>query len=293
MTLQPGSYRNVLFPMASYPEATSSFAIERAVAVAGRLEAHLSAVAFEMGAQLPAGVFVDAYSMGDIIAAEFQRASSNAQAAVAEFDAVAGRQGIGHDQRLDRCVPAEVSSRSVELAHVHDLTLVAVKKGAGGQRDLVEALLFGSGRPVLMFPEECAEDLAPGFEKITVAWDNKGSAARAVADAMPFLHAAKTVRIVVIENEQRKAGVAQPSVLAKSAHELARHLARHEIEATVASIDAKGDPAGEVLADDMLKSKADMLVMGAYGHARLKEVILGGVTDTMLREPLGYVLMSR
>ena len=68
MTLQPGSYRNVLFPMASYPEATSSFAIERAVAVAGRLDAHLSAVAFEMGAQLPAGVYtVDGYADGSAI----------------------------------------------------------------------------------------------------------------------------------------------------------------------------------------------------------------------------------
>lgn len=291
--MQPSFYRNLLFPLVSYPEPTSSRAIERAVALASRLDAHLSALAFGMGAQLPAGVFVDAYSMGELIAAEFQRAASNAQAVIDDFRAAAERQGVGHSHRLDQSVPADVSLHAVELAHVHDLTLVAVKKDAGGQRDIIEALLFGSGRPVLMFPESCAEDLAPGFETITVAWDNKGSAARAVADSLPFLRAAKTVRLAVVENERGKAGTGQPSALMKSAHELGRHLARHGVQATVAGIDAKGDAAGDVLVDDMLKTKADMLVMGAYGHARLKEVILGGVTDTMLRDPPGYVLMSR
>lgn len=293
MTQQPGSYRSLFFPLVSYPEPTSACAIERAVAVAGQLDAHLSAVAFEMGAELPPGLYTDAFSVGEIITAEYQRASSNAQAVVEQFRIVADRQGISHDQRLDQSVPAEVSSRAVQLAQLNDLTLVGVKTDAGGQRDIIEALLFGSGRPVLMFPESCAEDLASNFETITVAWDNKGPAARAVADALPFLRAAKLVRIAVIENERRKSGAAPPSALEKSAYELGRHLARHGVEAVVASIDAKGDAAGDVIIDDMLKTKADMLVMGAYGHARLKEVVLGGVTDSVLREPPGYVLMSR
>jgi nucleotide-binding universal stress UspA family protein len=293
MKLQLGSYRNLLFPLAAYPEATSSCAIERAVTLAERLDAHLSAVAFEMGVQLPPGVYAEAFGLGNIIAAEYQRALSNAQAVLNEFRMIAVRQGIGHDQRLDRCVTAEISSCVVELAHVNDLTVVAIQKAVGGQRDIAEALLFGSGRPVLMFPESCAEDLTSAFDTITVAWDNKGPAARAVADALPFLRSAKVVRIAVVENEHREAEAAEPSVLEKSAYELGRHLARHGIEAVVASIDAKGDAAGDVLIDDMLKTKADMLVMGAYGHARLKEIVLGGATDTILRDPPGYVFMSR
>lgn len=293
MTLQPGSFKNLLFPLSSYPDISSSCAIERAVAIAGRLGAHLSAVAFEMGVQLPAVVYADPYSAGEIIAAEFQRASLNARAAIEEFRRIATEQAVGFDQRLEQCVPADVSERTVELAHVNDLTVVAAKKGNGGQRDIIEALLFGSGRPLLMFPEACAEDLTAEFETITVAWDNKGPAARAVADAVPFLRAAKVVRIAVVENESRNVGTAQPTSLERSAYELGRHLARHGVEAVVAKIDAKGDAAGDVLVDDMLKTKASMLVMGGYGHARLREVVLGGVTNTILQDPPGYVFMSR
>lgn len=293
MSPQQTAFRNIFFPLASYPVATSGSAIERAVAIATQLGAHLSAVAFEMDVRLPVGVYADVYSLGDIIAAEYERGSSNARNLIGEFQAVARRQGIGHEQRLEQCVPAEVAERTIELAHLNDLSLVAVKKDSGGQRDIIESLLFGSGRPVLLFPEAGAEDLAPGFEKITIAWDNKGPAARAVADALPFLREAKAVRVVVIENERRKAGATQPTALLKSAYELARHLARHGVDALVADIDASGDAAGDVLVDDILKNKADMLVMGAYGHARLKEVVLGGTTDTILRDPPGYVLMSR
>lgn len=291
MTPPPTAFRNILFPLSSYPVATSASAVERAVAIAGRLGAHLSAVAFEMDVRLPVGVYADIYSLGDIIAAEYQRGSSNAHAVISEFRAVAGRQGVSHEQRVEQWVPAEIAERIIELAHVNDLSLVAVKKDSGGQRDIIESLLFGSGRPVLLFPEGSAEDLAPDFEKITVAWDNKGPAARAVADAMPLLRQAKAVRLVVIENEKRKTG-SQPTALLKSAYELARHLARHGVDALVADIDANGDASGDVLVDDILKNKADLLVMGAYGHARLKEVVLGGTTDTILRDPPGYVLMS-
>jgi nucleotide-binding universal stress UspA family protein len=293
MMQQPGSFKSLLFPLASYPETTSSSAIERAASIAGRFGAHVSAVAFEMGAQLPPGVYADPYSLGEVIAAEYQRASLNARAAIDEFRTVAARKAIGYDARLEQCAPAEVSERAVELAHINDLTLVAVKKGAGGQRDIVEAFLFGSGRPLLLFPEACAGDLAADFETITIAWDNKGPAARAVADAMPLLRVSKAVRIAVVESESRRAGTAQPSALERSAYELGRHLARHGIDSSVAKIDARGDAAGDVLVDDMLRTKADMLVMGGYGHARLREIVLGGATNTILEDPPGYVFMSR
>src|SRR5262245_1804371 len=135
MTLPPGAFRNLLFPLASYPEASTVSAIDRAVAVAGKLEAHLSAIAFEMAVRLPAGIYADAYSMGDVIAAEYQRASSNARAVIGEFQEAAGRRAIGHDQWLEQGIAADVIPRVIELALISDLTLVAVKKGDSGQRD--------------------------------------------------------------------------------------------------------------------------------------------------------------
>ena len=101
------------------------------------------------------------------------------------------------------------------------------------------------------------------------------------------------VRLVTIENEHARQNEVQPSALAQSAQELARSLARHGVNVGVIGLDAKGDGVGDVLTDDILKNSTDLLVMGAYGHARLKEVVLGGATDTILRDPPGYVLMSR
>jgi nucleotide-binding universal stress UspA family protein len=286
------TFKNILFPLASYPVATTSGAIERVARIAKQLGAHLTAVAFGMDARLPAGVYADSYNLGDIIAAEYQRGSTNAHRLVAEFQDVTRRQGISHEHLLEQCVPAEIAARTVELAHLNDLSVVPVKTDNGGQRDIIEALLFGAGRPVLLFPEAASPDLPDRFDQIAVAWDNKAPSARAVADALPLLRSAKMVRLVTIENEE-KTSATPKSGLVRSCEALGRHLARHSIDIAVANLDAKGDAAGDVLADYVMKNRIDLLVMGAYGHARLKEIVLGGATDTILREPPGYVLMSR
>jgi nucleotide-binding universal stress UspA family protein len=292
MTLPPTAVKNIFFPLASYPVATTSGALERVASLAQHLGAHLSATAFAMDVRLPAGVYADVYSLGDIIATEYQRGSANAHRLIAEFQAVARRRGISHEHSIEQSVPADIAERTVELAHLSDLSIVPVKKDNGSQRDIIEALLFGAGRPTLLFPEAASEDLPDRFDQIAVAWDNKGPAARAVADALPFLRNAKMVRLVTIENEGKPAG--QPrSGLVRSAETLGRYLARHSVDIALANLDAKGDASGEVLLDYAIKNKIDLLVMGAYGHARLKEVILGGTTDSILREPPGYVLMSR
>jgi nucleotide-binding universal stress UspA family protein len=285
------AFKSIFFPLASYPVATTDGAIERVAKIARQLGAHLSAAAFEMDVRLPAGVYADIYSLGDIIAAEYQRGSSNAHRLLAVFEAVTRRQGISHEHLLEQCVPAEIAARTVELAHLNDLSVIPVKKDNGAQRDIVEALLFGAGRPTLLFPEAASDDLPDTFDQVAIAWDNKAPAARAVADALPFLHGAKMVRLVTIENEGKT--IAHPSRLVQSSEALGRYLARHSIDIALASLDAKGDDSGEVLLDYAVRNKVDLLVMGAYGHARLKEVILGGATDSVLREPPGYVLMSR
>jgi nucleotide-binding universal stress UspA family protein len=292
MIPQPSAIKSILFPLASYPSATTSAAVDKVITLASRLDAHLSAVAFEMDVPLPAGVYADIYSLGDIVAAEYQRGSANAYALANEFQAAAKLRGISHDFRLEQCVPADIAERAMALSHLHDLSIVAVKKENGGQRDIIEALLFGAGRPMLLLPEASAEDLPSQFERVAIAWDNRGPAARAIADSLPFLCTARSVHLLIIENEGGKAS-GKPSPLDQSARDMVRYLARHHVDAAVVNLDARGDEAGDVLVDHALKDKIELLVMGAYGHARLKEVVLGGTTDTILREPPCYVLMSR
>lgn len=287
------AFKNILLPMTSYPRPTTTGAIERVVNLASELGAHLSGVAFEMDVHLPTGIYADIYSLGDIVAAEYQRSAANARQLIKDFDGIVRRRGNGHEHSLEQSVPAEIAERIVELAHLNDLTIMPVKRDDGGQRDVTEALLFGSGRPVLLFPEASADDLPDRFDQVVIAWDNKGPAARAVADALPFLKAAKTVRVVTIANDGAEKTSPAAAALLQSSGALARHLKRHGINVAVDNLDAKGRAAGDVLTDDVFKSKVDLLVMGAYGHARLREIILGGVTNTILGDPPGYVMLSR
>lgn len=281
--------KSIFFPLSSYPKPTASAAISRAITVADVFGAHLTAVAFGLDVRLPTGAYTHAIAFGDYIAGEYRRCTANAKAAVDEFQIEARRQAISHTARFETCMPMGVSDRIVELSHVHDLSVVAVKSNDGGQRDMIEDLLFGSGRPLLLFPEAVAKDLPRSFEKVTIAWNNSGPAARSVADALPLLRTAREIRVVSIDegpNRRGSRGYEQSSL------DLVQCLSRLGVEASFAAIDRKEDSIDQVLTDDALVSQSDLLVMGGYGHSRLKELILGGVTDTILREPPGFVLLS-
>jgi nucleotide-binding universal stress UspA family protein len=118
-----------------------------------------------------------------------------------------------------------------------------------------------------------------------VAWDFGRTAARAVADALPILEKAKKVRVVTIADDK----VIDTE---HSAEELAKNLSRHGIDVVLDKIDAKGRPTGEVLESYALSYTVDLLVMGAYGHSRLREFILGGATKYLLSKPPFPILFS-
>ena len=117
---------------------------------------------------------------------------------------------------------------------------------------------------------------------VAVAWDNSRAATRAVADGLPFLQAAKQVRIFTVIDEGRPA----------SGTELCDHLARHGIDATFATIRSNGRSIGSVLETYVVEHGVDLLVMGAYGHSRLREFFLGGATKSVLLRPLTWTLVS-
>lgn len=288
MSLGHDNFKSILFPLASYPKPTSTSAISCAVMIADQFKAHLSGLAFGLDVHLPAGAYADVFAFGEFIATEYRHSASNAKLATDELSDRARQQGLSHASRIEQCVPAKIASQTAHSAHTHDLCLVAVRVNDPGQRELMEALLFESGRPLLLFPESVASELPRSFDTITIAWNDTGPAARAVACALPLLRCAKSVRIVSIGD----GGSCMSECREESAAELGRYLSRHGILASYVDIDRKGDSVDEVLIDDVLGNRSDLLVMGGYGHARFKELILGGVTDTVLREPPGFVLMS-
>jgi len=143
-------------------------------------------------------------------------------------------------------------------------------------------MIFGAGRPVLLVPE----DRPPSaFGHALIAWDGSRVAARAVADAMGFLSRADKVTIVTVTDEKPMSdGTGQPL--------LTEYLHHHDIKADFTQIRKEGHPVATALQDHAAAYHADLVVMGAFGHSRLRDFVLGGATSGILNDLRVSVLLS-
>jgi nucleotide-binding universal stress UspA family protein len=169
------------------------------------------------------------------------------------------------------------------LARHFDLAVIEQPNpDAPGDREImVESVLFESGRPALIVPYV---PIAPfRLETVLVAWDGSATAARALGDAMPFLERAKRVEILIIADE--------PSETEASGQRIVHHLERHGIDAQLHRLPSAGDVASTLLSH-AFDAQADLMVMGGYGHSRVREFILGGATRGILEAMTLPVLMA-
>jgi nucleotide-binding universal stress UspA family protein len=275
------AFKDILLALTSYPEPTPVSVVEGAVSVAAALGAHIAALSCEMHVQVP-GHFISGSVVGlpGIIAGEAGKSRRNAEDLIAAFEAAAAKAGVSREAILQKCKTFEVPELLTEYARLRDLTIIP----ESSDQAYAEAVIFGSGRPTLILPQN---PRARPFElgTVAVAWDFSRAAARAVSDALPLLERAKRVRVVSVLNEKhldRK----------HSAEELSKNLSRHGIDVVLDRVDAGGRPIGEVLEAYVTSHAADMLVMGAYGHSRLREFVLGGATQSLLSKPPLPVLFS-
>ena len=165
-----------------------------------------------------------------LIAGETEKSRNSAKAMLAAFDAAANKAGILHETQLEKCPTFAVPDVLVDHARLRDLTIVPVPESY--DQWYAEAMIFGSGRPILVLPESAR---ARPFElgTVAIAWDFSRAAARAVSDAMPLLEKARKVRIVTVTNEKKLDSK-------HSAEALARNLARHGIDVMLDKVDANG-----------------------------------------------------
>ena len=171
-----------------------------------------------------------------------------------------------------------------QIARRFDISVVGQAQREQGATDelIIEGALFESGRPVIVVPYIQKSGLT--LERVLVCWDGGRTAARAVADAMPFLTRAKAVDLVIVTEERKNDEV--------TGVRMSEHLARHGATVTVKRI-AKGDlSVQDAILSYAADSSADFMVMGGYGHSRLREFILGGVTRSILNSMTIPVLMS-
>lgn len=151
--------------------------------------------------------------------------------------------------------------------------------------DVPERLTIESGRPVLVVPH--SGRFAKFGERVTIAWNGRREAARAVFDALPLLKAARNVRIIWVnpQDEARAAGDLP-------AAEIASALARHGVKCEAATAYGTDIKVGDTLLSGLTDDGSDLLVMGAYGHSRLREFVFGGATRHILDHMTVPVLMS-
>jgi nucleotide-binding universal stress UspA family protein len=254
-----------------------------AISVAETFEAHLLGVAFAYEPVVPGSV------MGGIPPEflETQRAESekSAQAAIARFEQAAKREGISYESRMLSASVAGASDQLARMGRRFDLVVLGqATRDQPTPEDLVdEGVLFDAGRPVILVP--FIQKTGLKLDRVMVCWDGGRAATRAIGDAMPFLEKAKQIEVVVV-------GAKPPKSDEVSGADLGQHLARHGVKVDVKRITSPDIDVASTILSYAADSSADMIVMGGYGHSRLREFVLGGVTREIFESMTVPVLMS-
>jgi len=254
-----------------------------AISVAEAFEAHVMGVAFAYEPVIPGTV------MGGIPPEfiESQRAESEqkARAAIARFEETARRAGVSAESRT---LSASISGAADQLGRIgrrFDLVVVGQPERDKAMPDEVvdEGVLFESGRPVIFVPYIQKGGLK--LDRVMICWDGGRAATRAIADAMPLLHKTKQVEIVIVSDKPGKKDEVTGA-------DLGQHLARHGLKVDVKRITSPDIDVPSTILSYAADTSADMIVMGGYGHSRLREFVLGGATRGLLESMTVPVLMS-
>jgi nucleotide-binding universal stress UspA family protein len=269
--------KDILLALVGEPDPAAIAAIDKCVALADNIGAKVTAMAVEEDILVRPKVTISGY-LDDTAVTEAVRSVSDAHGLLKAFDAAALRFGVRTQQKLDRLAAADIPAHFARWARLKDLSIVPVKPDGGQSERIVERLIFKSGRPILLCPEEFAAELATAFVDVVIAWDHTAPAARAVGDALPLLQAATTVRIITATDDKTPAEL-------KSGAALVTHLAEHGIKATFEPVKIDGSSVGKVFEAYVKANRVDVLVMGAYRHSRLSEIVWGGATKTIIARP--------
>lgn len=235
---------------------------------------------------LPEPVAVGDGGMTTVLSDIIARMHDEAHAARAQLDKRLANAGA--EIRTVETWAHLAAETAITHARHADLSVIALsKRGQSGEarREVLEGMVMESGRPVLAIPADCK---APArFARVFIAWDGSGKAARAVGDAAPFLAGADEVIIGTVDAKPGAGGVG-----AAPGADIAAHLARHGCKIDVRNYDGLGRGAGKALIEGAFEAGADLIVMGAYRHARLQQALFGGVTRTILDESKLPLLIS-
>jgi nucleotide-binding universal stress UspA family protein len=272
----------VLLPLFTFPDASPEGGLRNALSLAATLGASVSVLVHEVRippvAETFAHAVIDIAAMSEAAEAlSRSRGKQLAKCVEAEANHLTLPLVMG-EIRADRLLAGEAIAAA---ARSYDFTFLAGLSDSPDHALIIEDVLFRSGGPAIVFP---AEPEPAKVETMAVAWDASRAASRALRDAVPLLQHAR--RVVILSAPDDK------SISSAAAADATAFLATHGIEGMHVTVQRGASSIGEALQNSALEQGAGLLAMGAYGHSRLREFVLGGATKSVLTTPKLPVLMS-
>lgn len=260
--------------------------IAAALKLAEAHDAHLTGLALTAEFSMP--TYIGSQMPVAVLEMQREQAMNQAEEAAKQFDKALAKSGAKGESRIVSCLDIDVAAIIALHGRHTDLVVVGQaepdKTSARG-RHLAEEVTLSVGRPTLVVPYIGAGKSLG--RRVLVAWDAGREAARAINDALPILQLADNVTILSINPRPGyDLHGEEPGA------DIALQLARHDVSVDVQRTQVKDIDIGEALLSRLADDGSDLLVMGAYGHTRLREFVLGGMTRTLLAEMTVPVLMS-
>ncbi|HEV3160021.1 MAG TPA: universal stress protein [Xanthobacteraceae bacterium] len=254
-----------------------------AVSVAAALEAHLTGVAFIYDPVVP--ISGAGYISAEVIEIQREDNETAADAAIKSFTAATDQAGISAEPLITNASLAGAGDHFARMARRFDLAIVgqAEPEISSMEQIIGETTLFESGRPMIMVPY--IQKAPFKTDNVMICWDGSRTAARAVADAIPIIRKSGRVEIVIVASDRGKQDEIEGA-------DIGQHLARHGLKVDVHRISGGNIDVGDALLSHAADSGADFMVMGGYGHSRLREFVLGGVTRSIFGSMTLPVLLS-
>ena len=223
----------------------------------------------------------------DILMQQEEMLAGEAEKMKADFDARCEKAGIAGEWRCNKIHHADMEAEIVSQALCADLLVMAQsEEGAFGLSDDMPArVVVDTGRPTLIVPR--VGNFETVGKHIVIAWNGTREAARAAFDALPLMRMADKVRVLAIDPKCREG---YDSIALGD--EMALCLARHGVKAEATVAHSGNIPVSAELLNRLAEDGCDLLVMGGYGHSRLRETLFGGVTKDLLEHMTAPVLMS-
>ena len=270
--------KRLFLPLLTYPDSSSETILENAVSLASNLDAVLCANIFDVSIPPivnPWPLFLDTDEMIQKAERQSRQKGEALEGALRKRCADAG---VVLEIETSTVSQPDAVDFATEQARLYDVTLA--QSGAPFAA-IAEALIFGAGRPVILYPERICSGR---IEHVAVAWDGSRAAARALADAAFLIDDALRVSVLSVLGEK--------AIDQNAASQLADVFISQGVKADAFAFQASEGSIGAAIQSKAQELRADLLVMGGYGHSRLREFVLGGATADVLSKPMLPVLMS-